>query len=89
MDTRRSIQAHRASLPESRIPKEYGGGEATVIAWLWARTVRCPNPVCGAQMPLVRSFALSTKKDRQVWIEPVINHDDKTIRFDVRTVVQR
>ena len=40
-----------------RLPKDQGGGEATVIAWLWARTVKCPNPACGAQMPLVRSFA--------------------------------
>ena len=48
--------------PKVRLPKEQGGGEATVIAWLWARTVTCPNPACGAQMPLVQSFALSTKK---------------------------
>ncbi len=37
----------------------------TVIAWLWARTVQCPNPACGAHMPLVRSFALSTKKGKE------------------------
>ncbi|RLB81243.1 MAG: hypothetical protein DRH15_06875, partial [Deltaproteobacteria bacterium] len=30
--------------PKVRLPKEQGGGQATVIAWLWARTVRCPNP---------------------------------------------
>ncbi|MBK7919038.1 MAG: DUF1156 domain-containing protein [Chloroflexi bacterium] len=36
----------------------------TVIAWLWARTVKCPNPACGAQMPLVRSFDLSKKKGK-------------------------
>ncbi|MBN2299510.1 MAG: DUF1156 domain-containing protein [Deltaproteobacteria bacterium] len=58
--------------PKVKLPEENGGGEATVIAWLWARTVKCPNPACGAQMPLVRSFALSTKKDRQAWVEPVI-----------------
>ena len=46
----------------ARCPKEQGGGEATVIAWLWARTVTCPNPACGARMPLVRSFALSSKE---------------------------
>ena len=28
------------------------GGEATVIAWLWARTIPCPNPACGVNMPL-------------------------------------
>lgn len=49
--------------------------EATVIAWLWARTVKCPNPACGCQMPLVRSFQLSTKKGKEAWVEPeVINH---------------
>src|SRR5207302_258738 len=41
--------------PKVTLPKEYGSGEATVIAWLWARTVTCSNPACGAQMPLIRS----------------------------------
>ncbi len=53
--------------------------EATVIAWLWARTVKCPNPACGCAMPLVRSFQLSTKKGKEAWVEPVIegmNHED-------------
>src|SRR5690554_2939633 len=40
--------------PKVKLPPEYGGGEATVIAWLWARTVQCPNPACGVRMPLVR-----------------------------------
>lgn len=53
-----------------------GTKEATVIAWLWARTVKCPNPACGCQMPLVRSFQLSTKKGKEAWVEPeVINHE--------------
>jgi len=46
--------------------------ELTVIAWLWARTVQCPNPACGCQMPLVRSFQLSTKKGKEAWVEPAI-----------------
>src|SRR5713226_2276445 len=37
--------------PKVRLPKEHGGGEATVIAWLWARTVGCPSPACGTEMP--------------------------------------
>ncbi len=57
----------------------------TVIAWLWARTVKCPNPACGAQMPLVRSFELSKKKGRQAWVEPQIDPLAKTVRFEVRT----
>ncbi|MCW6038359.1 DUF1156 domain-containing protein [Spirulina subsalsa FACHB-351] len=61
--------------------------EATVIAWLWARTVQCPNPACGCAMPLVRSFQLSTKKGKEAWVEPMVeemNHKggkDTRIRF--------
>jgi len=58
--------------------------EATVIAWLWARTVQCPNPACGVTMPLVRSFALSTKPHKRAWAEPVIDHAAKSVRFEVR-----
>ncbi len=71
--------------PKVKLPKEHGGGEATVIAWLWARTVKCPNPACGATMPLVRSFALSTKKGKQAWVEPVIDRKAKTVSFEVKT----
>ncbi|MER6533583.1 DUF1156 domain-containing protein [Streptomyces sp900105755] len=46
------------------------GEEAPVIAWLWARTVTCPDPACGAEMPLVRSFWLSKKKDRSSYVIP-------------------
>jgi putative DNA methylase len=71
--------------PKVRLPKEHGGGEATVIAWLWARTVTCPNPACRARMPLVRSFWLSTKPGKKAWVEPVVNHAAKTIRFEMKT----
>ncbi|MDG2617766.1 hypothetical protein P7L53_16110 [Thermoleptolyngbya sichuanensis XZ-Cy5] len=50
-----------------------------MIAWLWARTVTCPNPACGCAMPLVRSFQLSTKKGKEAWVEPIVedrNHGD-------------
>uniref|UniRef100_A0A831ZWQ6 DUF1156 domain-containing protein n=1 Tax=Desulfacinum infernum TaxID=35837 RepID=A0A831ZWQ6_9BACT len=56
--------------------------DLTVIAWLWARTVKCPNPACGAQMPLVRSFDLSTRKGMRAWIEPII--EGNTYKFTVR-----
>ena len=56
--------------PKVKVPKEQGGGEATVIAWIWARTVKCPNPACGCEMPLVRSFVLSKKKGKEAFIKP-------------------
>ena len=56
--------------PKVKVPEEQGGGEATVIAWIWARTVKCPNPACGCEMPLVRSFTLSKKKGHEAYVEP-------------------
>jgi putative DNA methylase len=60
--------------PKVKVPKELGGGEATVIAWIWARTVKCPNPACGCEMPLVRSFELSKKKGNEAYVRPVIKN---------------
>ncbi len=75
--------------PKVKLLKEQGGGEATVIAWVWARTVKCPNPACGAMMPLVRSFALSSKKGKQAWVEPVVKLEGAglppSISFIVKT----
>jgi len=46
--------------------------ELTVIAWLWARTVKSPNPAFSSvDVPLVRSFKLSTKKGKEVWVKVV------------------
>ena len=67
--------------PKVKVPAEQGGGEATVIAWIWARTVKCPNPACGCEMPLASSFVLSKKKGHEAWIEPVI--EGKEIHYVV------
>jgi len=73
--------------PKVTLPKEYGGGEATVIAWLWMRTVTCPNPACGAQMPLTSKWWLSKKKGKEAWVEPHVDHTvtPPAIRFSVET----
>lgn len=49
--------------------------EATVIAWIWARTVTCPNPACGIRMPLVRSWWLSKKKGKEAYVVPTVVDD--------------
>ncbi|BBH17197.1 hypothetical protein Back2_14840 [Nocardioides baekrokdamisoli] len=51
--------------PAAKMP---GGGEAPVVAWVWARTVRCPNPACGIAMPLVRSWWLSKRTGNEAFI---------------------
>lgn len=69
--------------PKATLPD---GSEATVIAWIWARTVTCPNPACGISMPLVRSWWLGKKKGKEAYIVPkvvagevryTIGHDPK------------
>ena len=67
--------------PKAKLPKEYGVGEGTVIAWIWARTVSCSNPACGGQMPLVNKFWLSTHKGNEAWAEPIININTKRVHF--------
>lgn len=57
------------------------GEDLTVSAWIWARTVKCPNPACGCEMPMVSSFWLSKKKGHEVYIEPFIK--GKKIHFHV------
>lgn len=69
--------------PKVQLPAEYGGGEATVIAWIWTRTVKCPNPTCGCEMPLVRSFVLSKKKGHTAWVEPLF--ENGKLHFKVHT----
>lgn len=59
------------------------GSEATVIAWIWARTVKCPNPACGCEMPLISSFELSKKKGKEAYIVPDIS-ERSHIRFIVK-----
>lgn len=71
--------------PKVKVPKEQGGGEATVIAWVWARRVKCHNPACRVRMPLVTSFWLSKKRGNKAWIEPVVDKTNKTVRFEVKT----
>ena len=69
--------------PKVDLPAGHGGGEATVIAWLWTRTATCPNPVCGAEAPLASSWWLSKKKGREAWVNPVVDEAARTVRYEI------
>jgi putative DNA methylase len=59
------------------------GHKATVIAWLWARTVKSPNPAFShVDVPLASSFILANKKDKEAYVHPVIDGDH--YRFTVK-----
>jgi len=71
---------------ESPHLKSYVSKELPVIAWIWARTVRSPNPAArGAHVPLMSTFWLSSKKGSEVWLEPVVDRAAGAWRFVVRT----
>jgi len=58
--------------PKATLPD---GSKATVIAWIWARTVTCPNPACSIEMPLVRSWWLGKKKGKEAYVVPTVVAD--------------
>ena len=63
--------------------ERYKGRKLTVIAWLWARTVKSPNPAfADVAVPLASTFMLSTKKGKEAYVEPVI--EDGGYRFTVK-----
>ena len=70
-----------AELAEDRPDlKRHVGQKLTVIAWLWARTVKSPNPAYAqVDVPLVSTFMLSTKPGKEAYVEPQI--DDTYLRL--------
>ena len=67
--------------PKAKLSAAQGGGEATVIAWIWARTTKCPNPACAKTMPLAGSFVLSKKKGNEAWVKPI--HSSDGVQFEL------
>jgi len=72
--------------PQVDLPKENGGGKATAMAWMWARTVKSPNPALqGAHVPLVNSFVASSKKGREAIVLPQVDSESRSFTFSVKT----
>jgi putative DNA methylase len=55
----------------------------TPIAYIWSRTIRCPNPACGAEIPLFRQFWLARKANKAVALKPLPNHAAKRVDFTI------
>jgi adenine-specific DNA methylase len=62
-------------------PKDKDG--ATPIAYLWARTIKCEGPGCGAEVPLIRSLWLAKKSNRSVALQLVPNKKAKRVDFQI------
>lgn len=83
----------RAHYPKIRITEEMAktrpdltglvGRQLCVVAWIWARTVKSPNPAFAhVRVPLVSTFTLSTKEERGAYIDPIVEPDG--YRFAVK-----
>ena len=64
-----------------KIRKPDDGKELDVSAWIWARTVKCPNPSCGCSIPLSSSYDLAKKKGSEAWVEPVVDNGKVAFRM--------
>lgn len=68
--------------PDATLPD---GSKATPIAWIWARTIRSPDPAWLGKVPLVKSWELVSKAGKpSTWIAPIVNHDSQTISYQIR-----
>ena len=71
--------------PPAELTREMGSGTTPVIAWIWARTVPCPNPACNVNMPLTSKFKLSTKSHATAIPITQEGVKDVTFKVEVRT----
>ncbi|MBE2203056.1 MAG: DUF1156 domain-containing protein [Chthoniobacterales bacterium] len=63
--------------------KPFVGQKLTVIAWLWARTVKSPNPAFShVDVPLASTFILSSKAGKEAYVQPIVEGD--SYRFNVK-----
>jgi putative DNA methylase len=77
------VEITSAMVQERPDLEPYQGRKLTVIAWLWARTVKSPNPAfADVGVPLASTFMLSTKKGKEAYVEPVI--EERGYRFVVK-----
>jgi putative DNA methylase len=60
-------------------------GDETIVGYLWARTVQCPNPACQAEMPLVRQWWLAKTGTRKIALKPLVDRQAKQVAFEVVT----
>lgn len=64
---------------EKFYPKEKDGSD--IVGYIWVKTIHCQNPSCGAEIPLIKNYYLSKKKDQIVFLYPIVK--GKKIKFKI------
>ena len=82
-----SATAHLTELAQTRLSKYYrNGNNEETIAFIWARTINCESPNCGAEIPIMRSLWLCKKPGRKYALRAIVNKGENrvpTIEFEV------
>ncbi|RLI98026.1 MAG: DNA methylase [Candidatus Aenigmatarchaeota archaeon] len=74
--------------PEETIPtqkslSEEGGEKYIPVGYIWARTIKCQNPSCQAEIPLMKQFWLAKKENRKIALKMVVDKEKKKIDFKI------
>ena len=82
----KALHAWLTFIPDVDLPAEYGGGKATVAAWIMgAYGPPSPDPAFGdVRVPIASTFMLSSRTGKEVWIEPIVDRVNKSIRYSIR-----
>ena len=76
---------YEPAFPTVNLPPNAGGDAVAPVAWIWARTVVCPNPACQCIAPLVNKFWLSTHVGNEAWVEPHPVTGERRVEFRIVT----
>jgi len=71
------------TVPAQKVLSEGGGEKYIPVGYIWARTIRCQNPTCGAEIPLMRQFWLARKDNRKIALKIIVDKEKKKIDFKV------
>lgn len=72
------------SYPTVAVPLDKGGGKVKVIGWIWARTITCNNPACNSTIPLLKSFTLSQRRNREAYLDPIPDRSAGVVKFSIQ-----
>jgi adenine-specific DNA methylase len=70
-------------IPAQKTLSDEGGEKYIPVGYIWARTIRCPNPSCQAEIPLMRQFWLARKKNRKKALKMIVDKEKKKIDFKI------
>jgi adenine-specific DNA methylase len=62
---------------------DVGGEKYVPVGYIWARTIRCPNPSCQAEIPLIRQFWLAKKENRKIALKMIVDKEKRKVDFKI------